>query len=164
MSSYYQALLGVCNQSFPWRSIWKPKVPSNVAFYFWTIALGTILTNDNLRLKKVWILDWCYMCKRNGESVDLLLLHCPITFEMRSMVFTLFGIYWVMPKTLVDLLACWQGKFGRHHNGVIWMVVPRCLMRCIWWERNSQCFEDSKRTTAYLKLFFFKTLRIGSLS
>ena len=93
MSSSYQALLGVCNQSFPWRSIWKPKVPSNVAFYFWTIALGTILTNDNLRLKKVWILDWCYMCKRNGESVDLLLLHCLITFEMRSMVFTLFGIY-----------------------------------------------------------------------
>ena len=73
-----------------------------------------------------------------------------------------------MPKTLVDLLACWQGKFGRHHNGVIWMVVPRCLMRCIWWERNSQYFEDSERTTD-LKLFFFKTLSdwksiIGSLS
>lgn len=34
------------------------------------------------------------------------------------------------------------------------MVVPRCLMRCIWWERNSQCFEDSERTTTDLKLFF----------
>ena len=99
-----------------------------------------------------------YVFKRNGESVDLLFLHCPIAFEMRSMVFTLFGIYWVMPKTLVDLLACWQGKFGRHHNGVIWMVVPRCLMGCIWWERNSQCFEDSKRTIADLKLFFFRML------
>ena len=119
MSSYYKALLGVCNQSFPWRSIWKPKVSSNVAFYFWTIGLGTILTIDNLRLRKVWIIDWCYMCKRNGESVDHLFLHCPIAFEMWTMVFTLFGIYWVMPKTLVDLLACWQGKFGRHHNGVI---------------------------------------------
>ena len=32
------------------------------------------------------------MCKSYGESVDHLLLHCPIVFELRSMVFTLFGI------------------------------------------------------------------------
>ena len=33
VSSYYQALLGVCTKSFPWRSIWKQKVPSRVAFF-----------------------------------------------------------------------------------------------------------------------------------
>ena len=47
VSNYYQALLGVCTQSFPWRSIWKQKVPSRVAFFVWTTALGTILTIDN---------------------------------------------------------------------------------------------------------------------
>ena len=52
--------------------------------------MGTILTIDNLR-KKVLILDWCYMCKSNGESVDHILLHSPIFFELWSMVFTLFG-------------------------------------------------------------------------
>ena len=31
-------------------------------------------------------------------------------------------------------------------------------MRCIWRERNNQCFEDSERTIADLKLFFFKAL------
>ena len=61
VSSYYQALLSVCTQSFPWRSIWKQKVPSRVAFFVWTTALGTILTIDNLRKKKVLILEWCYM-------------------------------------------------------------------------------------------------------
>ena len=55
-----------------------------------------ILTIHNLHKGKVWILDWCYMCKSNIESVDHLLLHCPIVFEMWSMVFTLFGIYWTM--------------------------------------------------------------------
>ena len=94
-----QALLGVCTQSFPWRSIWEQKVPSKVAFFVWTAALGTILTIDNLRKKKVLILDWCYMCKSNAESVDHLLLHCPIVFELWFGVFTLFGIYWAMPKT-----------------------------------------------------------------
>ena len=43
VSSYYQALLGVCNQSFPWRSIWKQKVHSRVLFFVWIAVLGTIL-------------------------------------------------------------------------------------------------------------------------
>ena len=127
VSSHYQALLGVCTQSFPWRNIWKQKVPSRVAFFVWTVALGTILTIDNLH-KKVLILDWCCMCKSNGESVDHFLLHCPIVYELWSMVFSLFGIYWAMPKIVVELLACWQGNFGHHRNGVIWMAVPHCLM------------------------------------
>ena len=104
------------------------------------------------------ILDWCCMCKRNGESVDHLLIHCPIAFDLWSMVFTLFGIHWVMLKTVVDLLACWQGKLGRHRNSAIWMIVPHCLMWCIWRERNNRHFEDLERSIADLKLFFLKTL------
>ena len=92
VSSYHWALFGVCNQSFPWRSIWKPKVPSKVALLIWIAALGNILTIDNLCKRKVRILDWCYMYKRNGESVDHLLLNCPIVFELWSIAFTLFGI------------------------------------------------------------------------
>ena len=93
VSSYYQAFLGVCTQSFPWRSIWKQKVPSKVAFFVWIATLGTILTIDNLRKKKVLILDWCYIYKSNEESIDHLILHCPIVYESWSMVFTLFGIH-----------------------------------------------------------------------
>ena len=99
VSNYYQALLGVCTQSLPWRSIWKQKILSRVAFFVWIVALGTILTIDNLCKRKVLILDWFYVCKSNGESVDHILLHCPIVFELWSMVFTLFGIYWAMSKT-----------------------------------------------------------------
>ena len=51
------------------------------------------MTIDNLRKRKVLILDSCCMCKRNGESVDQLLIHCPIAFDLWSMVFTLFGIH-----------------------------------------------------------------------
>ena len=29
------------------------------------------------------------------------------------MVFCLFGIHWVMPYKVSELLASWQGKFGR---------------------------------------------------
>ena len=120
----------------------------------WTAASGNILTIDNLRKRQILILDWCCMCKRNGESVDHLLIHCPIAFDLWSMVFTLFGIHWVMPKTVVDLLACWQGKLGRHRNSAIWMTVPHCFIWCIWRERNNRNFEDLERSVADLKLFW----------
>ena len=104
------------------------------------------------------ILDCCSLCKRNGELVDHLLIHCPIAFDLWSMVFTLFGTHWVMPKTVVELLACRQGKFGRHWNTAIWMAMPYCLMWCIWQERNNRRFEDLERSVSDLRLFFLKTL------
>ena len=110
VQSYYQVLTGSIDQSFPWKTIWKPKVPPRVAFFVWTIVLGKILTIDNLQKLKIWILDWCFMCKRNVESVDHHLNHCSIAFDLWYMVFTLFGIHWVMLKMVVELLACWQGK------------------------------------------------------
>ena len=45
------------------------------------------------------------MCKCNGESVNHLLLHCPIAIELWAMALGLFGVYWVMPKTVVDLFS-----------------------------------------------------------
>ena len=44
------------------------------------------------------------------------------------MVFGLFGVSWVMPQSVMGLLACWQGSFGRHQNGYIWLMVPHCLL------------------------------------
>ena len=63
-----------------------------------------------------------------------------------------------MPKSVVRLLACWQGQFGHHWNGHIWTIVPHCLMWCLWRERNSRCFEDNEKSISDLKLFFFRTL------
>ena len=68
------------------------------------------------------------MCKRNGESVDYLFFHCPFAMDLWSMVLGLFGVSLVMPRTVLGLLGCWQGSFGRHRNGYIWSIIPHCLM------------------------------------
>jgi len=52
--------------------------PLKVAFFAWTAAHGKILTLDNLKKKRVIVIDRCCMCKMNGESVDHLLLHCEL--------------------------------------------------------------------------------------
>ena len=156
VKDYYILLVGSNDCCFPSKSIWRQKIPSRVAFFVWIAALGKCLMIDNLQKRKVWILDWCCMCKYNGELVDHLFLHCLVAMDLWSMVLGLFGVSWVMPKSVVGLLACWQGWFGRHRNDHIWIIVPHCLMWCLWRERNSRCFEDSERSIPDLKLFFFR--------
>lgn len=102
---YYQSLICIIDISFPWRSIWRSKVPPKVALFMWTLALGKILTIDKLRRRRLIVIDWCYVCKCAGETMDHLLLHCPTATELWSMVLWLFGVYWVMPKSVAELLA-----------------------------------------------------------
>lgn len=53
------------------------KVPPKVAVFGWP-SLRKNLTIDNLRKRGLIIVDWCFMCIRNGEFVDHLTLHCEV--------------------------------------------------------------------------------------
>jgi hypothetical protein len=57
VKSYYQVLSTPVNSLFLWKSIWKVKAPSRVAFFVWTTALRKILTLDNLRKRHVIVVD-----------------------------------------------------------------------------------------------------------
>jgi hypothetical protein len=150
-------MAGAVEASFPRKIIYQSRVPSRVAFFVWTAALGKILTIDQ-HWQHIVVLDWCCMCKGYGESVDHLLLHFPIAHEMWSMLFGLFGVSLVMPRSVLGLLVCWIDNFGRHPNIGVWRAVPHCLMWCLWRERNGRSFEDCERTIVELKLLFFRTL------
>jgi hypothetical protein len=82
------------------------------------------------------------MCKVDGESMDHSFLHCALARELWTMVFSLFGMYWVMPKRIVDVFASWKGRLGRHKNRHTWEVVPHCVMWSLWRERNARTIED----------------------
>jgi len=111
-------------------------------------------------------------------TTDHLLLHCPVSQELWNMVFTIwgrvgfffnkifryqskkkkFGIHWVMPCSVVELLACWSNKFNKLRSKVLWRMIPHCLMWVIWRERNTCIFDGNERSIHALKLFFFQTL------
>lgn len=51
------------------------------------------------------MIEWCCVCKKDGEIIDHLLIHCPIAKELWNMVFLLFGVQWTMPSGVAELLA-----------------------------------------------------------
>ena len=91
----------------------------------------------------------CCMCCCNAESVDHLLLFCLIAHSLWMYMLRLFGIDWVMPGSVVDLLFCWYHWLGKHSFN-IWNLVLDCLLWTIWTERNWQSFKDEGKTVVQL--------------
>ncbi|KAF5457906.1 hypothetical protein F2P56_021979 [Juglans regia] len=158
VSSFYKVLTQVPDSQFPWRKLWCNKAPLKASFFVWTAALGKILTTDNLRRRNIIIADWCCMCKRGGESVDHLLLHCEVARTIWDAVFNRIDLAWVMPETVMDALACWTSIRGMRQIKAVWKMIPNCILWCLWQERNERIFEDKERSIAELKMLFFRTL------
>lgn len=53
VKSYFKVLMAKGCWSFPWKCIWKVKAPSEVSFFTWTVAMGRILTLDNLKKRSM---------------------------------------------------------------------------------------------------------------
>lgn len=107
VKSFYKEL-EISNSVFPWKAVWKTKAPPSVAFFMWEAAYGAILTGDNLWARKKIYVNWCYMCKGDGESVNHLLLHCPVAKDIWDCIFSSCRLRWVMPRSVKDLLLSWS--------------------------------------------------------
>jgi hypothetical protein len=70
VKSYYQVMVNPTPIIGPWKSIRKSKAPPRVAFFVWMAVLGKTLTLDNLHKKNIIVMEWCCMCRHNGESID----------------------------------------------------------------------------------------------
>ena len=75
------------------------------------------------------------------------LLHCDIARELGC-----------VPLRVVDLLASWKGRFGRHWIVDVWSALPLCIMWILWKERNNKTFEGVECPSMELELLFLQTL------
>ena len=79
-----------------------------------------------------------------------LLIHCSVARALWSWILGVFGIAWVLPHSVSELLFSWWNALGRHSSDV-WNLVPLCLMWTVWKERNSHIFEDVSSTDVQLR-------------
>ena len=106
-----------------------------MSFFAWTADWGRILTHDNLimrgPIKKMIILiergftlvAWCCMCRCSGKIVAHLLLHCNVIYVLWSRALGAFGVQWVLPAAVADLLFGLWNWLGKHSSD-IWNIVP----------------------------------------
>ena len=97
------------------------------------------------------------MCCCDGESVDHLFLHCPVTHTLWTFMLQAYGIHWVMPGSVAGLLSCWHQWLGKH-NSNIWNLIPGCIMWTVWLERNRRSFENKEKTLDELKVLSHRSL------
>ena len=51
------------------------------------------------------MVDWHCMYKRTGETIDHILVHYEVASELWGLIFQFFGVEWVMPRRVVELLS-----------------------------------------------------------
>ena len=86
-----------------------------------------------------------------------LLLRYKFAYALWSEGFLIFGIQWVMLRTITSLLFGWWNWPGKHLSN-IWNMVPAGMMWLIWRERNNRTFEDTVRSIDLLKPILVGTL------
>jgi hypothetical protein len=104
------------------------------------------------------VVEWCVMCKKHGETVDHILLHCEVARVVWSYFYSLFGVEWVMPSSVLELMSGWGTLLGRGSTIRIWKQVPLCVMWGLWCERNSRFFEDVEVTVGAICRNVFQML------
>jgi hypothetical protein len=80
------------------------------------------------------------MYKESGVSIDHLLLHCDVARELWSYIvarelwsyiLTFFGVEWVMPRQVIDLLYSWGCSVGCGTVKEVCKLALLCLMWCL---------------------------------
>jgi hypothetical protein len=73
------------------------------------------------------VVNRCWLCESDGESVDHLLLHCRVANALWNGILSRFGLCWVMPGSVREALASWW-LGGRSRSAVVWKMAPLCLI------------------------------------
>ncbi|RVX09397.1 GTP-binding protein TypA/BipA-like [Vitis vinifera] len=164
VKSFFLALSKVSNPLLflPAKFLWSSKVPSKVKTLAWLVAHGKVNTNDKLQLRrpyKALCPQWCILCKGNGESIDHIFLHCPVTIGLWHRLFNLVGLVWVPLGSLEDMLVITFKGLGNSLRGkTLWQIACLTSIWMVWQERNNRIFEDKGRTEEMVwDLIWYKT-------
>lgn len=137
---------------WPWKHIWKVKVPYKVACFTWLVIRESVLTRDNLRKRGIPIVSRCYLCGNDAETISHLFLYCRVTSQLWDLFINLRGARWVMPGRTSELLLCWNTEIEFTTDKNRWKIVPATIWWTIWKERNLRCFEDTTNSLQKIKM------------
>lgn len=73
--------------------------------------------------------------------MEHLFIHCDVVYTLWIVAFRAFGIEFMSPRRVDDLLFMWRNWFGKHSLDICNYVLLR-LMQLLWKVQNSCIFDD----------------------
>ena len=103
----------------------------------------------------MWIGALCVVIVVRRLTTYFFIVRWLIGYE--AFVFITFGLSWVIPRSIPDLLFGWWNWLGKQ-SSQIWNLVPLCILWCIWKEWNQRTFEDLDSSSDQMLASFSGTL------
>ena len=75
-----------------------------------------------------------------------------------EIVLALFGVQWVFPEIVKEVLLSWRGPFVGKKRKKIWNSIPLCIFWTVWRERNRLAFRGGFLAIQKLKNSFICNL------
>ena len=104
MKFLYKVLVASNSIVFPHQLIWSNWVPTKVGFFAWEASWGKVLTLDQ---QKKWgraLANKCFLCGKDEETINHLLLNCSMARLLWDLLLAIFGVNWVFPKSVRETL------------------------------------------------------------
>ena len=90
--------------------------------------------------------------------IDHLLFHCTKTRVLWDLLFTLFGVSWVLPSSVRETLLSWHGSFVGKKCKKVRRAAPLYIFWTVWKARNRLAFNDDVLSIQRLKYLFVFSL------
>ena len=88
-------------------------------FFAWEASWNRVLTTDQLKRRGWNLPNRCFLCKEEEETNDHPFLFCSKASKLWSLIFSLFGVHWVLHSTVRGNLLGWSGVFvGKRCGGL----------------------------------------------
>ncbi|CAL5388149.1 unnamed protein product [Camellia sinensis] len=130
---------------FPIMNLWKTVAPPKIKAFGWLVWWDRIATaNLLLRHHIIHTPIHCAFCGNVEESTVHLLVHCYYSWRIWSVIVNWWGILWVSPGSIQELLVWWFGQKRQHLGRVIWEALPLAILWTIWIARNDKVFNSKE--------------------
>ena len=137
-------------------------MPTKVGFFAWEAFWSKVLTLDQLKKRGRCLANRCFLCGEEEESIDHILIQCSKARVLWELLFTLFGVSWVLPYSVRDTLCGWSGFNMGKKRIKVWKAAPSCIFWAVWKERNRIAFDNEELSLNRLKNTFVCNLWVWS--
>ena len=138
----YDSQMVIDTKNEMWLRIWKSPVIPRAKFLLWKAACGKTPSQVFLQSKGMTLVSCCVLCKQHEETTAHIFIHCPTTLLLWNYALKCFGLDWVMPNRVEELLEQWVNCQKNSKYARMMTAFVAAIFETIWFTRNNAIFND----------------------